>query len=200
VSAKRESPAAQRNREPIADVLADVLPERGIVLEMASGTGEHVVHFAKRFAHLDWYPSDPDAGARASIAAHVAQAGLANVMPPLALDAAASEWPLDAADAIVCINMVHISPWQATEGLFAGAARLLPPMDGPLILYGPYLEREVETAPSNLAFDESLKARDPRWGLRDLADVDALAKRHGFTRTLRVAMPANNLIVVYRKA
>jgi len=200
VSAKRESPAAQRNREPIADVLADVLPERGIVLEMASGTGEHVVHFAKRFAHLDWYPSDPDAEARASIAAHVAQAGLANVMPPLALDAAASEWPLDAADAILCINMVHISPWQATEGLFAGAARLLPPMDGPLILYGPYLEREVETAPSNLAFDESLKARDPRWGLRDLADVDALAKRHGFTRTLRVAMPANNLIVVYRKA
>ena len=200
MSAKRESPAAQRNREPIADVLADVLPERGIVLEMASGTGEHVVHFAKRFAHLDWYPSDPDAGARASIAAHVAQAGLANVMPPLALDAAASEWPLDAADAIVCINMVHISPWQATEGLFAGAAGLLPPMDGPLILYGPYLEREVETAPSNLAFDESLKARDPRWGLRDLADVDALAKRHGFTRTLRVAMPANNLIVVYRKA
>ncbi|KPM16023.1 SAM-dependent methyltransferase [Citromicrobium sp. WPS32] len=200
VSAKRESPAAQRNREPIADVLADVLPERGIVLEMASGTGEHVVHFAKRFAHLDWYPSDPDAEARASIAAHVAQAGIANVMPPLALDAAASEWPLDAADAIVCINMVHISPWQATEGLFAGAARLLPPMDGPLFLYGPYLEREVETAPSNLAFDESLRARDPRWGLRDLANVDALAKRHGFTRTLRVAMPANNLIVVYRKA
>nr|WP_248285032.1 DUF938 domain-containing protein [Alteriqipengyuania abyssalis] len=200
VSAKRESPAAQRNREPIADVLADVLPERGIVLEMASGTGEHVVHFAKRFAHLDWYPSDPDAEARASIAEHVAQAGLANVMPPLALDASASEWPLDAADAILCINMVHISPWQATEGLFAGAARLLPPMDGPLILYGPYLEREVETAPSNLAFDESLKARDPRWGLRDLAEVDALAKHHGLTRTLRVAMPANNLIVVYRKA
>ncbi|WP_010238608.1 MULTISPECIES: DUF938 domain-containing protein [Citromicrobium] len=199
MSAKRESPAAQRNREPIADVLADVLPERGMVLEMASGTGEHVVHFAKRFAHLDWYPSDPDAEARASIAAHVAQARLANVMPPLALDAAASEWPLDAADAILCINMVHISPWQATEGLFAGAARLLPPMDGPLILYGPYLEREVETAPSNLAFDESLKARDPRWGLRDLAEVDALAKRHGFTRTLRVAMPANNLILVYRK-
>ncbi|MBY8336337.1 DUF938 domain-containing protein [Alteriqipengyuania sp. NZ-12B] len=200
MSAKRESPAAQRNREPIADVLADVLPERGIVLEMASGTGEHVVHFAKRFAHLDWYPSDPDAEARASIAEHVAQAGLANVMPPLALDASASEWPLDAADAILCINMVHISPWQATEGLFAGAARLLPPMDGPLILYGPYLEREVETAPSNLAFDESLKARDPRWGLRDLAEVDALAKHHGLTRTLRVAMPANNLIVVYRKA
>ena len=199
MSAKRESPAAQRNREPIADVLADVLPERGIVLEMASGTGEHVVHFAKRFAHLDWYPSDPDGEARASIAEYVAQAGLANVMPPLALDAAASEWPLDAADAILCINMVHISPWEATEGRFAGAARLLPPMDGPLILYGPYLEREVETAPSNLAFDESLKARDPRWGLRDLADVDALAKRHGFTRTLRVAMPANNLIVVYRK-
>lgn len=200
MSAKRESPAAQRNREPIADVLADVLPERGIVLEIASGTGEHVVHFAKRFAHLDWYPSDPDAEARASIAAHVAQAGLANVMPPLALDAAEGEWPLDAADAIVCINMVHISPWEATEGLFAGAARLLPPMDGPLILYGPFLESEVETAPSNLAFDQSLKARDPRWGLRDLAEVDAQATRHGFRRTFRVAMPANNLVVVYRKA
>ncbi|MBH1944618.1 DUF938 domain-containing protein [Erythrobacter sp. YJ-T3-07] len=200
MSAKRESPAAQRNREPIAHVLAEVLPERGIVLEIASGTGEHVVHFAKRFAHLDWYPSDPDAEARASIAEHVAQAAIANVMPPLALDAAESEWPLDAADAIVCINMVHISPWQATEGLFAGAARLLPPMmDGPLILYGPYVERGVETAPSNLAFDQSLKARDSRWGLRDLADVDALAKRHGFRRTLRVAMPANNFIVVYCK-
>jgi hypothetical protein len=197
VSAKRESPAAQRNREPIADVLADVLPERGMVLEMASGTGEHVVHFAKRFAHLDWYPSDPDAEARASIAAHVAQARLANVMPPLALDAAASEWPLDAADAILCINMVHISPWQATEGLFAGAARLLPPMDGPLILYGPYLEREVETAPSNLAFDQSLKARDPRWGLRRVADLDALAAAQGLQRTARHEMPANNLVLVF---
>ena len=118
---------------------------------------------------------------------------------PVALDAASKEWPIDAADAIVCINMVHISPWEATQGLFAGAARLLPPHDGPLVLYGPYLEEDVETAPSNLAFDESLKARDPRWGLRRLADVDALGARNGLRRTRRVAMPANNLMLVYRR-
>ncbi len=197
--ARRSSPAAQRNRAPIAEVLEDVLPECGRVLEIASGTGEHVVHFAKRFPHLEWYPSDPDEQARASIAAYVAESRLGNVMPPRDLDAASADWPIDAADAILCINMAHISPWEATEGLFAGAARLLPPDDGPLVLYGPYLESDVETAPSNLAFDESLKARDPRWGLRDIADVDALAARHGFKRTRRVAMPANNLVLVYRK-
>ena len=198
MSAKRESPAAQRNREPIADVLADVLPERGIVLEMASGTGEHVVHFAKRFAHLDWYPSDPDAEARASIAAHVAQAGIANVMPPLALDAAASEWPLDAADAIVCINMVHISPWQATVGLFEGAGRVLA-SGAPLILYGPFLEADVDPAPSNLAFDESLKTRDPAWGLRQVGELDGLARANRLSRAARHIMPANNLVLVYRR-
>ncbi len=195
----RESPAAQRNRAPIADVLADELPHGGRVLEIASGTGEHVVHFAARFPNFQWLPSDPQEEALASIAAYREAAGLGNIMPPATLDAAAPQWPLDAADAIVCINMVHISPWQATEGLFAGAARLLPPHDGPLVLYGPYLEEGVETAPSNLAFDESLKARDPRWGLRDLEQVDELATRNGFTRTRRVAMPANNLVLVYRK-
>ena len=197
--ARRSSPAAQRNRAPIAEVLEDVLPECGRVLEIASGTGEHVVHFARVFPHLEWYPSDPDEQARASIAAYGAKSGLGNVMPPLDLDAASADWPLDAADAVLCINMVHISPWEATEGLFAGAARLLPPDDGPLVLYGPYLEPDVETALSNLAFDESLKARDPRWGLRDIADVDALAARHGFRRTRGVAMPANNLVLVYCK-
>ncbi|MEL7689300.1 DUF938 domain-containing protein [Citromicrobium bathyomarinum] len=197
--AMRESPAAQRNRGPIADVLADELPHGGRVLEIASGTGEHVVHFAARFPNLDWQPTDPQEDAHASIAAYRDAAGLDNIMPPVALDAASVEWPLDAADAIVCVNMVHISPWEATEGLFAGAARLLPLHDGPLVLYGPYLEEDVETAPSNLAFDESLKARDPRWGLRELADVDALAARNGLRRTRRVAMPANNLVLVYRR-
>ncbi|GAB5347931.1 DUF938 domain-containing protein [Alteriqipengyuania sp. 357] len=200
MSGKRESPAAQRNRAPIADVLASVLPDHGRVLEIASGTGEHVVHFAARFPDLTWQPSDPDPGARASIAAYVKESGSENIETPLALDASASEWPIDAADALVCINMIHISPWAATEGLFAGAARLLPPQGGPLVLYGPYLESDVETAESNLGFDQSLKARDPRWGLRDRAAVDALAEKNGFTRTLRVPMPANNLVLVYRKA
>mgnify|MGYP001212239577 FL=1 len=197
--AMRESPAARRNRGPIADVLEDELPHGGPVLEIASGTGEHVVHFAARFPNFDWHPSDPQEEALASIAAYREASGLDNIMPPVALDAASKEWPIDAADAIVCINMVHISPWEATQGLFAGAARLLPPHDGPLVLYGPYLEEDVETAPSNLAFDESLKARDPRWGLRKLADVDALAARNGLRRTRRVAMPANNLVLVYRR-
>tara|TARA_B100000678_G_scaffold287232_2_gene293435 strand:+ start:320 stop:919 length:600 start_codon:yes stop_codon:yes gene_type:complete len=199
MSAKRESPAAQRNRAPIAAVLAEELPEHGLVLEIASGTGEHAVHFAREFPALEWQPSDPDAQARASIVAYLADVVLPNLHPPLPLDAAAVDWPVAQADAILCVNMLHISPWEASEGLFAGAARVLD-AGAPLILYGPYIEADVETAPSNLAFDESLKARDPRWGLRDIADVDALATRNGFARTRRVAMPANNLMLVYRRA
>ena len=199
MSAKRESPAAQRNRAPIAAVLAEELPEHGLVLEIASGTGEHAVHFAREFPALEWQPSDPDAQARASIVAYLADVVLPNLHPPLPLDAAAVDWPVAQADAILCVNMLHISPWEASEGLFAGAARVLD-AGAPLILYGPYIEADVETAPSNLAFDESLKARDPRWGLRDIADVDALAARNGFARTRRVAMPANNLMLVYRRA
>ena len=198
MSEKRESLAAQRNRAPIADVLREELPGEGRVLEIASGTGEHVVYFAREFPQIDWQPSDPDPQALASTAAYAQDAGLANVAAPLALDASAAQWPVDRAEAILCINMVHISPWAASEGLFAGASRLLD-TGAPLILYGPYLEKDVETAPSNLAFDESLKARDPGWGLRDLAEVDALATRHGFQRTRRIAMPANNLTLVYRR-
>lgn len=195
---KRESPAAQRNRAPIADIIASELPERGVVLEIASGTGEHAVHFAHAFPQIDWQPSDPDDAARVSIAAYVEEASLPNLREPILLDASAARWPVEHADALVCINMVHISPWEAAEGLFAGAARVLA-AGSPLILYGPYLEDDVETAPSNLAFDESLKMRDPRWGLRQLSHVDALAQSHGFARTRRVAMPANNLVLVYRK-
>ena len=195
---KRESPAAQRNRVPIAEVIAPELPERGVVLEIASGTGEHAVHFARSVPQIDWQPSDPDDAARASIAAYVAEASLTNLRAPILLDASADRWPVEHADALVCINMIHISPWAAAEGLFAGAARLLA-AGSPLILYGPFLENDVETAPSNLAFDESLKMRDPRWGLRQLSDVDALAKSNGFTRTRRIAMPANNLVLIYRK-
>jgi SAM-dependent methyltransferase len=192
---RKHAPATLRNREAIAAELAALLPEHGTVLEVASGSGEHAAFFAERFPGLTFVPSDPDATARASIAAWCA--GLANVAPPLAIDAAAGEWPIAAADAVLCINMVHISPWEATVGLFRACAVLLPP-GAPLILYGPYREAGVETAESNLAFDESLKARNPEWGLRELGDVDRLAAEWGLGRVQRVAMPANNLMLVYR--
>ncbi|WP_427965585.1 DUF938 domain-containing protein [Altererythrobacter sp.] len=198
INAKRQAPAAARNRAPIGDVLERELPDGGLVLEIASGTGEHALYFAQRFPGLTWQPSDPDPGALASIAAWRSDHPAANLLEPVELDASCEEWPTSRADAMVCINMVHISPWEASEGLFAGAARVLGRGD-PLVLYGPYLEADVETVPSNLAFDENLKARDPRWGLRQLADVDRLADANGFDRTARYAMPANNLTLVYRK-
>lgn len=192
----RHAPATARNRDPILAVLRDVLPERGLVLEVASGTGEHAAAFAAALPALDWQPSDPDAEARASIDAWCAHTS--NVRPALALDAAAADWPIDRADAILCINMVHISPWAATEGLMAGAERLLAP-GAPLYLYGPYRRAGVPTAPSNEAFDADLKARNPAWGLRDLADVTALASARGLLLDRVVDMPANNLSVVFRR-
>ena len=195
---KRHAPAAGRNREPIAAVLTEELPPSGVMLEIASGTGEHAVHFARTFPHLDWQPSDPDPDARESIATWREEAGLPNLLPPLELDAADADWPLANADAVLCINMVHISPVAATEGLVAGAARLLAP-GAPLILYGPYFDAEVETAPSNLAFDRDLRSRNPEWGLRPVEWLDGLAENAGFRRTRRVAMPANNLTLVYRR-
>ena len=195
---KQTAPAAARNRDPIAAVLAEELPGSGTVLEVASGTGEHALFFSSRFPQLAWQPSDPDPDAIASVAAWRAESGPPNLLAPVMLDAASGHWPVAAAAALVCINMVHISPWAATRGLFAGAARILP-SSAPLILYGPYLEEGVETAPSNLAFDESLKARNRAWGLRAVAAMDALGHDNGFTRSRRVAMPANNLVLVYRR-
>jgi hypothetical protein len=195
---KREAPAVARNRDPIAEILREELPASGLVLEIASGTGEHVVHFAAAFPSLQWQPSDPDPQALESIASWCADAGLGNVLPPLELDAAAHGWPLQRADAVLCINMVHISPLAATEGLLAASARLLR-QGAPLVLYGPYLEDHVEPAPSNLEFDGWLKARNPDWGLRRVEWLDDLAVAHGFDRTRRIAMPANNLTLVYRK-
>ena len=192
------APAVARNRDPILAVLREVLAAPGTVLEIASGSGEHAVHFASALPHLVWQPTDPDAEARRSIAAHAARAQLPNLLPPLALDAAAAAWPVTQADAIVSINMIHIAPWSAAEGLMAGAARLLPP-GSPLYLYGPFREHGRHTAPSNAAFDESLKARDPAWGVRDLDEVVALAGRHGLALSRTVAMPANNLSVVFRR-
>lgn len=195
---KQSAPSALRNRDPIANVLAEELPPDGAVLEIASGTGEHAVYFAERFPDLEWQPSDPDGGALASISAWRDEAGLPNLRAPVILDAAAADWPVAQADAVLCVNMIHIAPWEAAEGLFAGSARVLPP-GGQLILYGPYIEQHVETAPSNIEFDAWLKARDPRFGIRDLAAVDGLAARNGMSRSRRVPMPANNLVVVYRK-
>ncbi len=184
---KRHAPATLRNRDAIAAVLGDWLPASGTVLEVASGSGEHAVHFAAAFPKLDWQPSDPDPSALASIAAWSAEAGLPNIAAPLHLDASAPDWPLGHADALLCINMVHISPWAATLGLFAGAARLLGP-GAPLILYGPYLEADVATADSNLAFDESLRSVK--------AVIDAVAP-HGFRFAERRTMPANNLMLLF---
>jgi SAM-dependent methyltransferase len=196
--AKRFAPATQRNKGYIAEVLRDVLPAQGVVLEIASGTGEHIVHFARALPHLIWQPSDYDEAGLASIAAWAGEAGLENVLHPVRIDASAAEWPVESADAILCINMVHIAPWAATEGLFAGAARQLE-TGAPLVLYGPYREAAVVTTDSNEAFDASLKARHPSWGLRHLDDMLALAKQHGLTLEKRVAMPANNLMLVFSK-
>lgn len=195
-AARKHAPATVRNREAIAAVLAEVLPMSGWVLEVASGSGEHCAFFAERFPALRWQPSDPEPSALASIASWCA--GLANVAAPVAIDAAAPDWAVERADALLCINMVHISPWEATLGLFDGAARVL--LQGtPLILYGPYLRAEVATAPSNAAFDASLKARDPRWGLRDVADLTAAALERGLAFERLVEMPANNIMLIYRR-
>lgn len=195
---RRSAPHVARNAGPIAEVLAGVLPERGLVLEIASGSGEHALHFAEVFSNLLWQPSDPEPAALRSIEAWRAEAGLANLLPAVTLDARARDWPVAAADAILCINMVHISPWAATEGLMRGAGRLLA-AGAPLYLYGAYRQAGVETAPSNEAFDANLKARNPDWGVRNLEDVVAEAARNGFALEAVTAMPANNLSVVFRK-
>lgn len=203
--ARLHAPATQRNRDAIAQVLARELPAAGLVVEVASGSGEHALYFARRFPGLDWQPSDPDPLARASIAAWAsggasegASAGApANLRPPLALDAASPHWPVERAEALLCINMTHISPWEATLGLLAGAARILG-QGAPLILYGPFLRGDVETAPSNLAFDAQLRARDVRYGLRAVEELDQAAARQGLARTALHVMPANNILLVYR--
>ena len=175
-----------------------MLPERGLVLEVASGTGEHALQFAIAFPGLLWQPSDPDPAALRSIESWRAGAGLFNLLPPVSLDARAAEWPVDRADAILAINMVQISPWSATEGLMRGAGRLLD-AGAPLYLYGAYRQAEVPTAPSNEAFDQSLRAANPEWGVRHLEDVVAEAERNGLALDAVVPMPANNLSVVFRK-
>jgi SAM-dependent methyltransferase len=197
-SAAQTSPAVARNRDPILAVLRSFLPSGGTVLEIASGTGEHAEYFARHLPHLVWQPTDPDPDALASISAHRSAAQLGNLLAPVRLDVTASDWPIRQADAVVSINMIHISPWTAAQGLMSGAARLLSAGEV-LYLYGPFKENGIHTAPSNAAFDASLRARDPLWGVRDVSDVCELAGSHGFEFVERVAMPANNLSLVFRR-
>jgi SAM-dependent methyltransferase len=192
------SPSFLRNRDPILAVLTRVLPDRGTVLEIASGSGEHAIYFAAALPSLIWQPTDLDQVALRSIAAHRAAARLPNVRPPLQLDAAAASWPVVDADAVVAINLVHISPWRVAEGLLAGAGRVLGP-GGVLFLYGPFKENGIHTAPSNAVFDESLRARNPEWGVRDVADLTELARVHGLSFAERVGMVANNLSLIFRR-
>jgi hypothetical protein len=193
---KKFAPATQRNREPIRDVLARELPATGTVLELASGSGEHVIYMAAAFANLTWQPTDVDPEALASIAAWRTEAALPNVREPLRLDVSEDRWPVTEAAAITCINMVHISPWTATLGMFAGAARLLAP-GALLYLYGPYRFAGRFTAPSNEAFDASLRSRDPSWGIRDVTELEAAGS--GFALREVISMPANNHSLVFRR-
>ncbi|GLS01614.1 SAM-dependent methyltransferase [Brevundimonas denitrificans] len=193
------SPAVARNTGPILEVLRAHMPARGRVMEIAAGSGEHAAAFAGALPGLDWTPSDPSAEARASIAAWAAAASLPNLSPPLALDVLdAATWPAGLLQAVVCINMIHISPWAATEGLMALAGSRLA-VGGLLVLYGPYREAGVPLAASNAAFDESLKSRDPAWGLRDRVAAAAAEKAEGLALTRRIGMPANNLMLLFRR-
>jgi SAM-dependent methyltransferase len=192
-------PHVARNREPILDVLKRVLPRDGLVLEIASGGGEHAAYFAQNLLGLLWQPTDANSEMFESIAAHRSAAGAANLLAPLPLDVTAEQWPIERADALVCCNMIHIAPWAATEGLIAGAGRTLS-RGAPLYLYGPYKVESQHTAPSNQDFDTRLRAQNPLWGVRDLTDVSSLAKRHGFALAETVPMPSNNLSVIFRRA
>jgi cyclopropane fatty-acyl-phospholipid synthase-like methyltransferase len=195
---RRYAPASGRNRQAILEVLARILPPEGRVLEIASGSGEHAVWFTEHLGEITWQPSDPSADCRASIAAHAADSGCDRIEAPLDIDVTRPGWPVSGIDAIVCINMIHIAPWAAAEGLMAGAGRLLP-AGGPVYLYGPFRRDGRHTAPSNARFDETLRAQDPRWGVRDLEAVRALAEDHGLTFRETVEMPANNLSVWFDK-
>jgi SAM-dependent methyltransferase len=196
--ARQFSAPAERNCRPILDVLRQVLPAQGLLLEIASGSGQHAAFFAPQFPALTWQPSDPEPGCRASIQAWADAANCTNLRPPLDLDATAATWPIDKADAVVCINMIHISPWEATLGLLRGCGRVLP-AGGVVYLYGPFRRRGQDFAPSNAAFDADLRARNARWGIRDVGDVAAAAADQGFGAPVIIPMPANNLSVVFRR-
>lgn len=195
---KFSSPSALRNRDPIWNVLQKVLPENGTMLEIASGSGEHAIHYAARLPNLIWQPSDPSDKARASIKAWSDEEGFENLLPPLDIDVTSETWPIDHADAMLAINMVHISPWAATVGLMKGAGRLLP-SGGSLTLYGPYRQEGREFVESNVEFDVWLRNQNSDWGIRQLEDVASLAKQSGLSLSSVVDMPANNLCVIFKR-
>jgi hypothetical protein len=195
---KRVAPAAERNRTAIAEILQRVLPPAGLVLEIASGSGQHASFFARTFPALTWQPTDLDDDARASIAAYRAEDGLPNLQAPLRLDASKDDWPVTRADAVVCINMIHIAPWAACLGLLRGAVRVLPPA-GPLVLYGPFAIDGDFIADSNVAFDQRLRGENPQWGVRELREVERAATDVGLRLDRCVARPANNQVVVFRR-
>ena len=196
--AKGFAPAAERNRQPILDVLRRVLPPAGLVLEVASGTGQHAIFFSERLPALQWQPTDASPEALQSIGAWVDDAARDNLLAPLDLDVRSPQWPISQADALLCINMIHISPWEATEALFQGASQLLEG-GAPLITYGPYRLHGEHTAPSNAAFDQSLRSRNARWGLRDIDELSELGRKTGFALQERVGMPANNMTLVWKR-
>ncbi len=192
-------PATARNRDAILGVLREVLPERGRVLEIASGSGEHTAYFAPNFPTLTWQPTDLDPGVLPSIAAHAAASGAGNIEPPIALDVTARPWPVNDAAAVLAVNMIHIAPWAACEALVAGAGDILS-QDGILFLYGPYRRGGAHTAPSNESFDQSLRSQNADWGVRDLEAVGDTAAEHGFSLHAVHEMPSNNLSVVFRRS
>ena len=202
MSGARRSPASERNKGPIADVLADLLPTDGQVLEVASGFGQHVAHFAARFPHLTWQPTDRDDTHFDSIRAHVRVAQVANVLPPITLDVCDECWPVVDATAVYCANLTHIAPTAVGLGLMQGAARVLPPR-GHLLLYGPFKPGEASgnrhTSPGNAKFDAQLRRQDPRWGIRGLAEVDGWAHEAGLRAVAHIGMPANNHLLVYEQ-
>ena len=195
---RRHAPATLRNREPILDVLRNALPQRGRILELASGTGEHVAHFAEALPGALWQPSDSDPAALASIDAWRTHAALPNIAAPLLIDVTTDDWPIDVVDGAVCINMIHIAPWSCCCGLMRGSGRTLVP-GAPLILYGPFFRKGIPTAPGNAAFDRTLRAENPEWGVRDLEDVVNAASEEGIALDKVIEMPANNLSVVFRR-
>lgn len=198
MDARETAPSAERNKEPILSVLSRVLPPRGVVLEIGSGTGQHIAHFAEALPALTFQPSEMDVERHASIAAWTSAGNLSNVRAPLAIDVTQRPWPVGNADAVVCINVIHISPWEATLALMAGAGQILP-AGGALVTYGPYTRGGAHTSPSNVAFDASLRARNPLWGVRDIDALVEVANGEGLALEEVVPMPANNFTLVWRK-
>ena len=195
---RRHAPATSRNRAPILKVLREHLPQLGTILEIASGTGEHISYFARAMPHLNWQPTDIDTGAILSTAAYCKDASLANLALPKRLDVMSSNWPYTQLAGVLCINMIHIAPWSCSAGLISGAAQVLEG-NGPLVLYGPFKRNGIHTAPTNETFDRMLQSKNPEWGVRDIEAVEAIARDAGFDESTAIEMPSNNCCLILRR-